>query len=433
MSSSRFTSGIRYDGLKYRLQFTRITGHNLDAGFNLIRYTIRPGKINPLTEVSQIESAGLENEHGYEGAFFINDEFELSKSLLFNIGLRYSAYGRAAPGTVWLYEPGMTKDTSTMTGYKRYDEGFIRTYHGFEPRLSARWKLSKTSSIKMSYNRNIQYISMISAYNVSTPSDIWKLADNYVKPLIATQYAIGYYRNFRSNTIETSVEAYYKDMKNVLEYADGRDLEMNNHIETQLINARGKNFGIEFLVKKNSGRFDGLVTYTFSRSLRKTNGLTAKEIINRNRYYPSSHDRPHDFGVMANFNLNRKMRFSANFSYSTGRPITLPEFFYVSESDRPWLQGRDEVPVFSDRNKYRLEPYHRLDITLTLHENLRLKKKWKSNWTFSLLNVYGRKNPYTVYYKMEEPSAINNFDRFSMYKLYLIGSPAPSITYNFIF
>jgi hypothetical protein len=337
------------------------------------------------------------------------------------------------PGNVWIYEPGAPKDTSTIVGYKEYDNGIIKFYHGFEPRLSARLKLSDVSSLKISYNRNIQYISMVSCSNVSTPSDIWKLADKYIRPLTANQYAMGFYRNFFNNTIEASVEAYYKELKNVIDYANDADLEMNSHIETELVDATGKNYGIEFLIRKNSGRFGGWLTYTYSRSLRKTEGMTSYDIVNENKYYASSYDRPHDFSVVANFHLNRRIRFSANFSYSTGRPVTLPEYYFLNTSDESYLMGGDRVVIFSERNKYRLEPYHRLDITLTIGESLRLKKKWKGNWTVSVLNIYGRKNPYTVYYKMEEPDDTNDFEKFSLYKLYLIGRPVPTISYNFIF
>lgn len=430
---SRISKGIQYKGIKYRVQFGGIATHNLDAGISLCGYRITPGKISPLREDVPINRAVMEKEEGYESAVFINDEFTWSNTVLLNIGLRYSAYGHAAPGNVWLYEPGLPKDTSTITGIKRYDKGFIKVYHGFEPRVSVRLKVNESGSLKLSYNRNIQYISLISYTNVSTPADIWKLAGTYIRPLIASQFAVGFYKNFYNNSIESSIEAYYKKMKNVLEYTNGPELEMNSHIETELVHADGRNYGIEFLVRKNSGRLGGMVTYTWSRSLRKTNGSTSDEIINRNRFFPSSYDRPHDFGLIGNFNLNRKIRFSVNFSYATGRPITLPEFYYDSESDRPWLGGRDEVPVFSERNKYRLEPYHRLDISLIIAENLRVMKNWKSNLTISILNVYGRKNPYTVYYKMEEPSILNNYKRFSLYKLYFIGRPVPSVTFNFNF
>jgi hypothetical protein len=423
---TRITSGIQYGSFKYRLQYNGISRHNLDGGISVVSYKIKPGKLGQLTEGIPVNPAILATEHGFEGALFLNDEISLNQSIIFNVGLRYSAYANMGPGNILIYAFDSPKDTSTITGYETYNKGeIIKLYHGFEPRLSARFKLSDVSSLKISYNRNIQYISMISYSNVSTPSDIWKLSDEYIKPLVASQYAFGYYRNFYNNTIEASLEVYYKGLKNVIDYANDAQLEMNSHIETETVNATGKNYGAEFLVRKNSGRFEGWLTYTYSRSLRKTNGLTSYEIVNSNKYYPSSYDRPHDFGMVGNFNLNRRVRFSANFTYSTGRPITLPEYFIYS--------GPDKVPVFSDRNKYRIEPYHRLDLTLTISESLRLKKKWKSNWTFSVLNVYGRKNPYTIYYKMEEPDETTNYERFNLYKLYLIGRPVPTVSYNFIF
>jgi hypothetical protein len=350
----------------------------------------------------------------------------INDQLAVNVGLRYSAYANTGPGSVAEYSPGMIRDTSNITGNIDYGKNkVIQFYHGFEPRLSARVKLNEESSIKMSYNRNIQYISLISYSSVSTPSDIWKLADPFIKPLIANQFAIGYYHNFFNNTIEASVEVYYKGLLNVVDYKNGAQLEMNSNIETQLVNTTGRNYGLEFLFKKNSGKFDGWITYTYSRSLRKTSGTFAAETINSNRYYPSSYDRPHDFSIAANYHLNKRLRFSANFSYASGRPITLPEYKYFA--------GNEVVVFFSDKNKYRIPSYNRLDLSISLDESLRLKKKWKGSWSFSVLNVYGRKNAYTIYYTEEAPSPANDYNRFSLYKLYLIGRPVPTISYSFIF
>jgi hypothetical protein len=276
---------------------------------------------------------------------------------------------------------------------------------------------------------------MISYSAISTPGDIWKMSDPFIKPLIANQYSIGFYRNFLNNIFETSVEAYYKGFTNVIDYRDGAKLEMNRFIETQLVNAEGRNYGVEFLIKKNAGRFDGWITYTYSRSLRKTSSVFPEESINNNRYYPSSYDRPNDFSIVTNFNLNKRLKFSANFSYSSGRPITFPEYYYTSGTDytMPNYEGTDEVVWFSEKNKYRVPPYHRLDLTISLSESLRVSKKLKGRWSFSVLNVYGRKNPYSIYYKMEEASPVNDYERFNMYMLYLIGRPVPTLSYSFIF
>ena len=260
---------------------------------------------------------------------------------------------------------------------------------------------------------------------ISTPGDIWKLANSNIKPLIANQLALGYYQNFINNTVETSVEAYYKSLSNIIEYRDGAVLEMNPDLENELLNARGINYGIEVSLKKSSGKIDGWISYTYSRSLRKVTDFNQGKIISNNRYFPSSYDKPHDFTIVANWHANRRLQLSANFTYSTGRPITLPEYKYSTAGET--------MVVFSKRNEYRVPDYHRLDFTVSLDESLRIKKKWKGSWSFSLLNVYGRKNPYTIYYKKEAPGEYNNYNRFNLYKLYLIGKPMPVLNYSFVF
>lgn len=423
---SRVKSGVRYGGMKYRLKYGGLKKQTLDAGFSLNGYQVQPGILSPLNAVSLVSPKTLEKEQGYEGAVYLNDEVNLNDFISFNVGLRYSAYANVGAGNVATYMPGVSKDTSAITGMVSYENGeLIRFYHGFEPRLSLLLKLNQESSVKMSYNRNLQYISLVSYSSVSTPGDIWKLANPFVKPLIANQFAVGYYRNLFNNTIETSVELYYKKLDNVLDYKNGAQLEMNSYIETQLVNTTGTNYGVEFLLRKNAGRINGWITYTYSRSLRKTNGTYLGDMINGNRTYPSSYDRPHDFTVVANYQFNKRLHLSANFTYASGRPVTLPEYKYFS--------GNEVVVYFSDKNKYRIPAYHRLDLTLSLDESLRLKKKWKGSWSLSLLNVYGRKNAYTIYYKQEEPSVVNNYNRFSMYKLYLIGMPLPTLSYSFTF
>jgi hypothetical protein len=397
LMQSRTDSEITYKGLKYRVKFGGINRHTLDAGFSLIKYDIMPGEQEPLNNFSLVVSSELEPEEAYEGAVFITDEYNLSSNITLNAGIRVSGYSN----------PEAPKE------------------FGLEPRLSAKLRLNDFSSVKVSYNRNFQYLSMISYSSVSTPADIWKLSDSYIRPLEATQFALGYYRNFLNNSIETSVEIYYKGLNHVIEYKDGANLEMNPELRNELIDATGRNFGVEFLLKKNSGKVDGWISYTYARSLRRTSGVEAGKVINENAWFPSSYDRPHDVTVVSNLHLNKRLQLSANFTYSSGRPITLPEYKYFADNE--------VVVFFSDRNKYRIPPYHRLDFTLSFDESLRIKKKWKGRWSFSILNVYGRKNAYTVFYKKEDPSVINDYNRFSLYKLYLIGRPLPTVSYLFIF
>jgi len=394
---SRIKSGIQYTGLKYRIKYNGIHHHTIEAGINLTNYFVRPGEKTPLDTISLIIPLNLTSEKAYEGAAFLNDEYTVNDFVTFSTGLRIS-------------------------GYQKPDSGKI---FGFEPRISSRILINEHSSIKMSYNRNFQYISLISLSLVSTPGDIWKLADSNIKPLIANQLALGYYRNFSNNTLETSVEVYYKLLSNIIEYKDGAVLEMNPDLKNELLNAKGVNYGIEFLLKKNSGKIDGWISYTFSRSLRKISDYDQGKIISNNKYYPSSYDKPHDITIVANWHVNRRLQLSANFSFSTGQPITLPEYKYST--------GGEIMVVFSKRNEYRIPDYHRLDLSVSLDESLKKRKKWKGSWSFSLMNVYGRKNPYTVYYKKEDPSQFNNFNSFSLYKLYFIGKPIPTLNYTFVF
>jgi len=394
---SRIISGIQYSGLKQRFKYGGILNHTIEAGYSIANYMVHPGEQTPIDNASLTIPANLNSEKAYEGALFLNDEYKVNSYLLINTGLRVS-------------------------GYKKTESRMI---FGFEPRLSTRIKLDDLSSVKLNYNRNFQYISMISLSLVSTPGDIWKLANSNIKPLIANQFALGYYRNFSNNTIETSVEVYYKLLSNIIEYRDGAVLEMNPDLENVLLNAKGVNYGIEFLLRKNSGIIDGWISYTFSRSLRKVSDQDQGKIISNNKFFPSSYDKPHDLTIVANWHVNRRLQLSANFSFSTGQPITLPEYKYST--------GGEIMVVFSKRNEYRIPGYHRLDLTVTLDESLRIKKKWKGSWSFSLMNVYGRKNPYTVYYKKDDPCQFNNFNSFSLYKLYFIGKPIPTLNYTFVF
>jgi len=282
----------------------------------------------------------------------------------------------------------------------------------------------QTSSVKLSYNRNTQYISLLSYTSISTPKDRWKLADPHIKPVTSDQYALGYYRNWINNLLETSIEFYYKNTDNLSEFKNDAVIDMNPHIETDLIPAKGKNYGAEFMFRKNSGDLEGWLSYTYSRSLRKTNGIFAEEKINSNHWFPSSVDKPNNFSLVATYHVNKRWRFTGTFNYSTGRSVSLPEYRYNSNGYT--------IIYYSDRNKYRLPDYHRLDLAVSIDESLKRSKIWKGSWTFSIINVYGRKNAYSVFYQKPELTQSSR-STTGLYKLYIIGMPLPTITYNFIF
>jgi hypothetical protein len=327
---------------------------------------------------------------------------------------------------MFVYDPDQPRSQETIidTVYYNNDE-IINKYSGFEPRISIRYSIGENSSIKMSYNRINQYINQVSNTTVMTPADTWKLSNEYVKPLVCGQYAVGYFRNFRNNMYETSVELYYKKLSHIIEYKNGASLLMNPALEADLLDANGYNYGMELYINKKEGKLTGWVSYVYSTSMRRTSGQSMDEQGNRNTYYPSTYYQPHNLSIGGNYHISRRWRFSWTFVYRTGRPTTLPELSYT-------VNGNTMI-YYSDRNEYRLPDYHRLDIAITCDESLKIKKFWKGSWTFSVINLYGRKNAYSVYYKKEKPSSANNFSNYSLYKLYVIGMPFPTLTYNFSF
>ena len=284
------------------------------------------------------------------------------------------------------------------------------------------------SSVKISYTRNNQFINLISNSAAVSPEDVWKLSDPNTKPLQCDQFAAGYFHNFKQNTYEASVEFYYKSLNHIIDYMQGATILMNPRLELQLLDDVGYDYGAELYVKKNTGKLTGWISYTYSVARQRTTSYNPLEQVNNNSYYPSTNDRPNDLVINANYHVTRRWRFSALFTYSTGRPETYPEYSYTV--------GGYQFVEWSARNKYRLPDYHRLDLSVTLDESLKIKKFWKGNWTFSIINAYGRKNVYSTFYSKNTSASIINgvsANQYNMYKMYIIGFPLPIFTYNFIF
>ena len=309
-------------------------------------------------------------------------------------GLRYSLYSYLGPHSVYQYVPGQPKTVGNIIDTVAYGTNKpISTYQGPEYRVAIRYALSNTASVKASFNRTRQYIQMLSNTTVISPTDIWKLSDPNIKPQIGDQYAVGLYKNNRTNTIEMSVEAYYKTMQNRLDYRGGASLILNHHIETDVVNAEGLAYGIEFLVKKTTGKLNGWLSYTYARTLLRTTSTGNSETINQGNYYPSSYDKPHDVTLISNYKINRRFSLSFNFTYSTGRPITLPVSKY-------YLDGSARL-LYSERNQYRIPDYYRADFAMNIEGNHKVKKLAHSSWTVSVYNLLGRHNAYSVYFKSE--------------------------------
>lgn len=393
--------------------------HAVDFGVSSLSYRLRPGVFNPLTSSSLVRPDTINTEHALENAAYVTHRFNATNKLSFSTGIRYSFYSYMGPQTVSYYAASQPRTDDTRTETVAYGKGkFIKNYQGPEIRFSTRYAFTPTFSIKASYNSLRQYIHLLSNTTVISPTDIWKLSDPNIQPQIGDQVSLGFYKNLRSNTIETSVEVYYKNIKNYLDYKPGASLVMNHHIETDVINTKGKAYGVELLIKKPVGKLNGWIGYTYSRILLKSTDLSLGSMINNGQFYSANYDKPHDVIVVGNFEINHRFSLSLNSTYSTGRPITYPVGEYV-------YAGSARV-LYSDRNQYRIPDYYRTDFSMNIDGNHKVHQKTHNSWTIGVYNLFGRRNPYSVYF-ISENGVVNG------YKLSIFGSAIPFINYNIRF
>lgn len=418
-------NSLLYRSLKWNWIYKPHEQHIFTFGANAIFYDILPGKISPSGDDSQVHPEQVPQEHGLEWAVFAGNDFKLNSRMSMELGLRYSGFMLLGESVVYNYKNGEPRLESTILDSVFYQKGTIVSKKGgIEPRVSFRYNINVNSSIRLSYNRINQYVNLISGTSVATPTDLWKLSDIYTKPLINDQVAFGYFRDFSNKDYETSVEVYFKNYQNVIDYKNGAQLFLSKHIETELIEAEGKSFGVELYGKKNAGKLTGWVSYTISKSIRRTISDNPLEQINKNNWFPDNLDRLHNLVINATYGFNKRWKVGATFTYNTGRPVTLPEIKYNIKDY--------QIAYYSDRNKYKMPDYHRLDLSVSRYESLKLKKKWKGYWTFSIINVYGQKNAYSLFYQRDR-SPFNFEGRSALYKLFIIGRPLPTFTYNFVF
>jgi hypothetical protein len=393
--------------------------HTLEFGTSDIRYTLHPGSYTPAGTKSAVLPDILAAEQALENAIYVGDKYSINNRLSVNAGIRYSLYEDLGPGTVNLYAPGLPVQTVNQTGTKSYGSGaVVNNYGGPEYRLSIRYGITNSFSIKAGYNSLRQYIHMLSNTTSMAPTDIWKLSDPHIRPELGDQYSLGLYKNLKNNTIETSVEVYYKGLKNYLDYRSGATLIMNHHIETDVLNSKGKAYGAEILIKKLTGKLNGWVSYTWSRTLLKTDDPTAGELVNKGDYYPADFDQPNNVNLVGNLRINHRFSLSLNGVYSTGRPITLPIGIYN-------YAGAQRV-LYSDRNTYRVPDYFRMDFSMNIEGNHKVHQLTHNSWTIGVFNLTGRHNPYSVYF-VTENGVVNG------YKLSIFGSAIPFINYNIRF
>jgi hypothetical protein len=399
--------------------YTPGSRHALDFGLSSIYYQFQPGSMLPAGSSSLVVPNTVPKEQALESAFYAGDQYTITTGLALNVGLRYSFYNYLGPHDVYNYEPGQPRETSTTLDTLHYASGKnIRTYQGPEYRISLRYAFSENTSVKLGYNTLRQYIHLLSNTTAISPADIWKLSDPNILPQLGNQVSLGLYQNFRANTIETSIEVYYKTIRNYLDYKSGATLLLNSHIETDVINTRGKAYGVEFLIKKPTGKLNGWLSYTWSRTLLREDDPLAGETINKGNYYPADFDRPNNVNFIGNYRFSHRYSLSVNTVYSTGRPITLP----IATFD---LGGGQRV-YYSDRNQYRIPDYFRADLSFNMEGNHKVHQFFHNSWSFGVYNLTARKNPYSVYFT-EVNGSIQG------YKLSIFGTAIPFISYNIRF
>jgi hypothetical protein len=393
--------------------------HTLDFGISSIYYKLSPGSLDPQGSKSLVEADHVPTEQALESAVYLGDHYNLSTKFSINAGLRYSVYNYLGPQNVYSYAPGQPLETFNVIDSAYYGPGqMIKTYQYPDYRVSARYILPDESSLKISYNSLHQFIHLLSNTTAISPTDIWELSGPHISPQSGQQLSLGYYRDFKSHTIETSIEVYYKKLDHYLDYKSGASLILNHHIETDVLSTRGKAYGAEFLIKKTAGKLNGWLSYTYSRTLLQQDDPNAGQLINGGQYYPANYDRPNVLNFIGNYQINHRFSLSLDVNYSTGRPITLPTAIYD-------LGGGERV-YYSDRNAYRIPDYFRMDFSMNIEGNHKIKKFKHSSWSIGVYNLTGRKNPYSIYFT-EENGVIKG------YKLSIFGVPIPSITYNFKF
>lgn len=423
-------SGIKNYNLKYDFKHYISDKITLNYGTNLTKYDLNPGTIEPIDENSSINFKQLDKKYALETAFYGDVEQQLSKKIAISYGFRYSIFNRLGSSTVNIYENNQPvlydeelkiyeKATPIDTQYFGRNKS-IAEYSNFEPRFTIAYELNDNQSIKASYNRMAQYLQLISNTQSPTPLDVWTPSDNYIKPQIADQIAIGYFQNFKNGDYTLELESYYKKVKNRMDYIDGADLIANEAIEQVILNGRMRSYGLEILFRKNSGNLNGWIAYTLSRSEQQTPGRTPTEIgINNGNWYRSAYDKTHNLAITGSYKLNEKWTFGANFTLQTGQPVTFPTGKYV-------FQGVT-VPSYNSRNEDRLPAYHRMDISATLTPKHKEKHKYKREWVFGIYNVYSRYNAASINFRQNSETGNNEAVRLSIFGI------VPSVSYNFKF
>lgn len=420
-----WNSRIRTYDFKPEFSFFLNPNNELAFGGEIAVQQFDPANATIVSE-GQSQNISLDPKYAVETALYLSNNQKIGKSLQVEYGIRYSNYSLVGPGQAYFYGDTLAGKRKPLEEVKEYNKGeIIQNYDNFEPRLSAKYLINSQNSIKASYNKTTQYIHLISNTTASNPLDVWTPSSNNIKPQIGHQVAIGWFRNLGpENNYELSIESYYRKTKNQIDYIDGAELLINEEIEGDLLNGDGRAYGLELMLKKNTGRLSGWVSYTLARTELQVDG------INRGEWYATRYDQLHNFKIAAFYDVTRRVTVSANFTFLSGTPTTYPNSKYV-------IQGSYVVPHNNndERNNVRIPNYHRLDLGATIELGKLVKqKKFHSELVISVYNVYSRRNPFSIYFTQSDtkPQA-GSLAETQARQVSIVGSFVPSISYNFRF
>lgn len=413
-------SEIRDINLKQDFDWYVNTNNTLKFGANVIHHTFRPGEIETGENIDFVLN-DIQERYSLESAVYISNEQKFGKRFSAVYGLRASNFTQIGPGDIYTYNvEGSITDTTTYGDWEP-----VSSYWGLSPRVSTNLMLDENSSLKASYARTFQYLHMISNSTSSSPTDIWLPSSNNIKPQIADQVSVGYFRNFFNNELELSAELYYKTMQNVIDYRDGAEVTLNPTVEGELLYGIGRAYGIELLLKKRRGKFTGWISYTLSRTERLF------DEINNNTWYPAKQDRTHDISIVGIYNITEQLTASATWVFYTGNAVTFPTGKYEIDGN--------VVFYYTERNGYRMPNYHRLDLGLTWYNKKtksvtdmegntkEVPRRFESSWNLSVYNAYARENAYSISFRENETTGETEAVQVALFKI------IPSISYNFKF
>ncbi|MEQ9425601.1 MAG: carboxypeptidase-like regulatory domain-containing protein [Cyclobacteriaceae bacterium] len=411
--------------VKSDFSYFQSPGNSFDFGAGLIFHRIHPGDREPNIGNETFNAIQLDSKHAIEPYVYFANQQQISDRINLNYGIRFSQLNNIGPGEVFIYEENEVRETENIIDTINYKNNeLIKSYKGVEPRISINYTVGQNSSFKLSFDRTVQYMHLISNTASPSPTDVWQLSDTYIKPQEANQLTFGY-QQFLGEHFELTAEVFGRKMYEIIDYKNGADLLLNNSIETELLSGDGRAFGFEFLIKKNHDKLSGWISYNLSKSERRIRGITPELSVNEGRYFPADFDRLHDFTMVGIYNINNRWSLSSSFVFRTGRPITLPNAKYEFENS--------VVPNFSERNNGRIANYHRLDISAVFKGKKASKRKREQKvedyWTFSVYNVYSRRNAFSYFFRQSEEVPFQT----EIVKYSILGSIVPAITYNFRF